>query len=357
VKERRLSSTLGVGVIGCGVIATTAHLPAWRRLAHRARIVGVADVREEVARRTAHEFGADFWTTDFRRLIERPEIQAVDVCTPEFLHREQAEAALLAGKHVLCEKPMANSLEEADAMIAASERSGAKLMIGHSRRFTRRYKALKTYVASGTIGQVRLVRELERRPRTMLSSRGLELWKPDGERPWGSDPRYSKGIALRAAIHELDLFQWYLSDRPRRIFAQTMNNNRRESLPTHLVYQVRFHNGGMAYSDQSAHQPPEYPFFHQIEIYGTKGILRANDTGSLTCSLFHDGRLELIGTFEALLHDDGTYVAEIEHFLDCIEHDQPMSIAPAEARSALAMALALVDSIELGEAIDLETGR
>jgi hypothetical protein len=113
---------LGIGVIGCGTIANSAHLPAIRHLSDRLRLVAVADVREEQAARAAREFGAEAYYTDYRQLLARPDIAIVDICTPEFLHREQVVAAAEAGKHILCEKPMADSIEAADAMLAAAAR-------------------------------------------------------------------------------------------------------------------------------------------------------------------------------------------------------------------------------------------
>src|SRR5690242_6511130 len=162
-----VGTPLGIGVIGCGTIANSAHLPAISRLGERLKLVAVADVREEQAARAAQKFGAGAYYTDYRELLARPDIAIVDVCTPEFLHREQIVAAAEAGKHILCEKPMADSLEAADAMIAAAERAGVKLMIGHSRRFTRRYREVRAAIDAGAVGPVRLVRENERRPRSM----------------------------------------------------------------------------------------------------------------------------------------------------------------------------------------------
>src|SRR5437868_1497147 len=94
------AAPLGIGVIGCGTIANSAHLPAIRRLSDRLRLVAVADVREEQAARAAREFGAEAYYTDYRQLLARPDIAIVDICTPEFLHREQVVAAAEAGTHI-----------------------------------------------------------------------------------------------------------------------------------------------------------------------------------------------------------------------------------------------------------------
>src|ERR1700704_4908682 len=97
---------LNVGLIGCGGIATSAHVPALQRLAALVRVREVCDIRPAVAEKVAELLGAS-WTTDYRLLLEDPQIDAVVITTPELLHAEQAIAAVQAGKHVLCEKPMA----------------------------------------------------------------------------------------------------------------------------------------------------------------------------------------------------------------------------------------------------------
>ena len=96
-------------------------------------------------------------------MLERDDVDLVDICTPEFLHAEQTIAAAAAGKHVHCEKPMAASVAEADAMIDACRRAGVRLMVGHSRRFTPRYRQIKAAIDSGEVGSVLFVREIERR--------------------------------------------------------------------------------------------------------------------------------------------------------------------------------------------------
>ena len=134
-----MAKTLKIGVIGAGVITTGSHLPAIARLGELLELVAVADVRPEAAEQAGRSYGVDHYT-DYRQLLSRSDIDLVDICTPEFLHREQTLAAAAAGKHVHCEKPMAMTAAEGDDMITACKRAGVRLMIGHSRRFTPRYK-------------------------------------------------------------------------------------------------------------------------------------------------------------------------------------------------------------------------
>ena len=121
-----------VGIIGCGSIATHRHLPEYMLNDH-VEIVAVCDSVEERAKEKGRMYHANFYT-DYKELLSDSNIEAVSVCTPNYLHAPITIAALNAGKHVLCEKPMATSKEEALAMIEAAERNNRKLMIAHNQR-------------------------------------------------------------------------------------------------------------------------------------------------------------------------------------------------------------------------------
>ena len=133
-----MATPVKIGLIGCGSIARGAHLPAMDALRDRVALVAAADLNREAAQAAASSWGADAYA-DGRRVVDREDVEAVVITTPEAAHREWTVAAAAAGKHVLCEKPMAPSLDDADAMVDACRRAGVHLMIGHSRRFTRRY--------------------------------------------------------------------------------------------------------------------------------------------------------------------------------------------------------------------------
>src|SRR5579883_2961795 len=140
-----------------------------RHLRDRVALVAAADVDEAAARAAAAPWGADAYTNG-HALLARPDIDMVLIATPEAWHREWTEAA--AGRHVLCEKPMATTAADADAMIDACRRAGVHLMIAHSRRFMMRYMQMRRAVDRGEVGAVLLVRENERRSRARRGGRG-----------------------------------------------------------------------------------------------------------------------------------------------------------------------------------------
>jgi len=133
---------LGVGVIGCGGIANGAHLPNYKRNP-RVQVVAVADVDRERARATAERWKVDAYYEDYRELLARDDVEAVSITTPVFAHAEPALAAMRAGKHVLCEKPIARTLAEADAMVEASRQAGVLFTMGYQSRFSRLWETSK----------------------------------------------------------------------------------------------------------------------------------------------------------------------------------------------------------------------
>ena len=143
---------LSWGLIGCGDIARKRVAPALRDLAN-CELIAVSRAQADLAESFAQEFGARRWYADWRELLADDEIQAVYLATPVYLHAEQTIAAAEAGKHVLCEKPMALSVAECDRMIAAFQLNGVQLGIAYYRHSYQVLHRAKTLLADGIIGR------------------------------------------------------------------------------------------------------------------------------------------------------------------------------------------------------------
>lgn len=349
------SRRLRAGLIGTGTIAFSAHLPALRVLNHLVELVAVADIREENAARAAREYGAQAYYSDYRELLARGDLDFVDICTPEFLHAEQTKAAAAAGVHVLCEKPMSATLEEADRMISACHRAGVKLMIAHSRRFIGRYQHIRAAIDRGDIGEVRYVRENERRPLSMYDSLnlGTGYWTPEGDRPWILKAGYSQGAALTNAVHETDLARWFIGANPRSVYARAQIVTPGAEVPDMLTYTIEFENGAIGAAEVVNQLPRGYPYFHLMEVIGREGRITAQDPymSPLTVASM-DGMTQKLN-FPTLLHVDRAYVNEIEAFATAILEDTDPPLSPQDARAAVALSLAAVRSSELGVPVSL----
>ncbi len=143
---------VGIGIIGAGGIAG-AHLKAYQQLVPSARVVGVVDIDEERAQSFARRHNIPFWSTEEEDLLRREDIQIVSLCVPHHLHAPLAIQALQAGKHVLVEKPLAISLEEADAMIAEAERANRNLGVVFQLRYEADVRRAKLVLERKLIGE------------------------------------------------------------------------------------------------------------------------------------------------------------------------------------------------------------
>jgi predicted dehydrogenase len=151
-----MANKLRIGIIGCGGFANQKHMPSLARLTDQVELVAFCDIVEDRAREAAAKYGtADASVyTNYRDLLSDSSIDIVHVLTPNRSHSEISVAALEAGKHVMCEKPMAKTAADARAMVAAAERTGKKLCIGYQNRYRADSLLLKTAVARGELGEI-----------------------------------------------------------------------------------------------------------------------------------------------------------------------------------------------------------
>src|SRR3954469_3822542 len=145
------NGVVGVGVLGAGAWARGAHLPGYRRDA-RCRIVGIADVEIDRARDAAREFGAPIAVADARELLRRDDIDLIDVCAPSHTHFELAWAALEAGKHVLCEKPVAYDYRDTIRAADLARQKALKTKVGLTFRYSPAMRYMRELVAGGFVG-------------------------------------------------------------------------------------------------------------------------------------------------------------------------------------------------------------
>ena len=139
-----MSKLLKVGVIGVGGIART-HMPGWAQ-SENAEVVAAADISQEIVDNFGKAHGISYLTTDSSELIQDPGIDIIDICTPNMYHEPLAIAAMEAGKHVICEKPLAPTPEAVRRMIAARDRSGKMLMTAQHMRFHANSQAMKSEI-------------------------------------------------------------------------------------------------------------------------------------------------------------------------------------------------------------------
>jgi predicted dehydrogenase len=205
--------SLGIGVVGCGFVGRGAHIPGLSAL-EAAKLSAVADTDPVRLEKVAKKYHIDSPYTDYRQLIDDPAVDAVVVATPTPLHAAVALAAIEAGKHVLCEMPLAATLAEADKIIQASEDKGVVLMPGLTFRFTPNYVKVKELLQEGAIGRATAVHYREFIPAADLASQ----WPPNS---WVWQIDQSGGPLYTLSVWSIDLVGWLLDAKIDEVHAST----------------------------------------------------------------------------------------------------------------------------------------
>lgn len=202
-----MSDKVRVGVIGLSMGST--HVTSYKAAAE-AELVGLCDRDEAWLRHIQGQSGAPKIYTKYEDLLADPDIQAVSVCLPTWLHAPTTIAALKAGKHVLCEKPMATSARDAQAMADAAKEAGKVLMISHNQRFQAQAQCLKRTVARGDLGRIYFVRAGWRRPMGRLPLADHRRATGGLNRNWFCERAKGGGALFDLGSHMLDLSLWML---------------------------------------------------------------------------------------------------------------------------------------------------
>ncbi|MEW6360484.1 MAG: Gfo/Idh/MocA family oxidoreductase [Planctomycetota bacterium] len=248
--------TLNVGVIGLRM--GYGHVKAYAAQ-EGVKVAAVCDKDEAKLQQVAKEFHCDLATTDAKELIARKDLDIVGVCTPDHFHAPLAIAALQAGKHVLCEKPMAPTWQECLDMVKAADASGMKLMIGQSYRFNAAYAAVQQPVAEGRLGAVFYVES--------------EYWNNlegvGGVGNWRNDPNIRHPFL--GGCHALDLTRFIAGDIVE--VTAVANHLAFKAQPTDdcIIAQLVFESGAIGRALVSS--GCKCPFSTTLSVYGTKGAI------------------------------------------------------------------------------------
>jgi UDP-N-acetylglucosamine 3-dehydrogenase len=337
---------LNIAIIGCGW-AGEKHLRALRELSDRAQVTAVVDNVKPFLREKAAEWGVREHFTDYRDVLSRIDVDAVSICLPHKLHAEIAVESARAGKHVLCEKPMAVSLEEADAMIRAAEESDVKLMIAESARFEAVNRRVKECIGSGCIGSPILLRQAFM-PR--LGSRTGYVYP--GRRAWLSDREVAGGGQwLVNGIHHVSVARWLFGEVESIYAAEYRTPDFDLGIEANVCATLRFVSGALG-ELTCAPQTGHHGIFSKMMAHG--------DSGGLVVSR-GDGAIHVYG--EGVNTPDGRlfieregsepdpFVLEMEHFLDYVQRGAPCICDGVSERESLAVVTGGYESMRTGKAV------
>ncbi len=340
-----------IALVGCGKIAAL-HALALDTLP-QADFVACCDRNRERAQAMAGQYQVPHVFTDANELFRAGLVDAALVCTPHPAHEPVVIAAAEAGIHVMCEKPIATTLGEADRMIAATERAGVTFGVVFQRRFWPAARRIRSAIDAGKLGKLTLGEC------TVRLWRGPDYFARDLWRgKWATE---GGGILMNQAVHSIDHFQWFMG-RATEVSGRiaTLRHGAYIDVEDTAAATVVFENGALGVIQASSTFQPAFGF--RVAVHGDSGA---------TVGVWerHEGELGVndiwsVSGEEAMrdgwfAEDDGVagfpqfHLLQIEDFLDAILDDRPPAVTGAEARKSLEIILAIYESSRTGLPVTL----
>ena len=343
-----MSDPIHFGLIGCGRVAPR-HAQSFAELAD-ARLVAVADVIESRAQRFAKEHRAEAYG-DYRRLLDRRDINAVSICTPSGMHAAIAIEAMQAGKHVIVEKPMAMNLRDADRMIATAEATGVQLCVILQNRYNPPMQDLRRVVDEGKLGRLLLGNATVRwyRPQEYYEDGWHGTWAMDG------------GALMNQSIHHIDALQWLMGD-VESVFAYTATLAHRMEAEDVGVVVLRFKSGALGTIEGSTVTYPEN-LEGSVALFGERGSVKVGGT-ALNRKVIWKIEGELEHERESLTRDQvdppSVYGTSHKHviadMLAAIRENRAPRTNGRGARKSVALVLAIYESARTGKPVQMGDG-
>lgn len=327
---------LTVGLIGAGGMAGV-HLPGWIAVGARV-VVYAADGRAPaLAARYADRGVAAVGSLD--ELLAGCDV--VDICTPTFTHRELALAGVAAGRHVVCEKPLALTVADAADMIGAAERAGVLLLPAHVVRYFGEYHALATAVAGGAVGTPAVLR--------FTRSAAYPVWSS-----WFADPALSGGILMDQMIHDMD-FARLLAGPVVRVYAQARGHLSAPAPAGSVAAAtaVLTHASGAVSHLHGVWGPPDMPFRTSFRVAGPGGALEHDSADTAPFRVLAGGGPGGSG-IPPVSDAESPYTTELRDFAAAIVGGTAPRVTAADGLAAVRLAVAAAESARTGKPVDLD---
>jgi len=339
-----MDDKVGFGVIGCGVIAPF-HAGGIAN-SRNARLVAVCDVEEEKARKIASENGNPAVYTDYRKMLENPEIQAVCVCVPSGLHAKVGIDCLDAGKHVLSEKPLDITLENIDNFIAASKRNNRKLACIFQRRTSPLWIAVREAVRGGKLGKIVMADAYLKyyRSQEYYDSAGWRgTWELDGG-----------GALMNQGVHCVDLMRW-IAGEPVSVYAKCDHLARKIEVEDTSAAVITYESGaiGVIEGTTSVYNGMD----HRLEFHGEFGNILCEGERCVRWETVDGNTMPELSDAVGSAASNPANIGSVGHFIqiedlaDAIINDRKPMITGEEARGAVELILGIYKSSKTGQPV------
>ncbi len=329
---------LNICVVGAGKLGTQ-HAAQWQKLPG-AEVVAICDMNKDRALAAQEKFEIDAIYTDYREALDHPGIDAVSVAIPSGLHRIVSEAAMRRGYHVLCEKPIAVTWEDGQAMVTAAQECGVKFALGFCKRFLEQIHKLCELVQNGAIG----------RPVFYRHASGISV------RPklWAMDKEMGGGPIIDMGCHYFDQWRLIFDSEPVRVKASGVTLSTNSPLMTEydpevdtVTILVEFASGDVGSLSLSWGLPAGVSSETMEDILGPGGVIAVNGFDGLSVQT-EGGETEVLDGLDANMLEH-----EIAAFAEAIREDKPVAAGGEDGMIALQVSLAALRSIETGQTVDL----
>lgn len=311
------SGSVGIGVIGCGTIAERM-LNAWTPTMRNARLVAASDISADRTDHFSSRYGIERTYGDHQALLADPEVDAVLVLTPNFLHASQSIDAARAGKHVLCQKPMAMGVGEAREMIRAAAESDTMLMAAFVKRFWPYYVAVKKLLDENALGRLISIR-------TQFSHSGIGKYYVPASNWFNDRAKAGGGPLADLGVHHFDVMRWLVGAEAETVSAaMTTSSEQPDALEDNAIVTLGFANGvlGQGYYSFTTIAPPGVTL-ERLEVYGTEGtaiVWLAHPGRVVVQYCAETGPVGLLGGWVDLPITEPVpaFGLMLQHFADCV---------------------------------------
>jgi len=351
------SKPVGIAIIGSGGIAQAVHLPAYEKLRDEGKIdiVAVADINEATAKTVAKKYQIPQVFTDYHDLLGLDAVDAVDICTPNYVHMQPTVDAFAAGKHVLVEKPIALNAVQGAAMVDAGKKAGKILQVGLNTRFSGAPQAMKRFIESGKLGEVYYARA------HALRRRGVPTWGVFTDKA-----KQGGGPLIDIGVHILDLTLWLMGyPEPHSVSGQSYRKFGNRSgifnnwgpwdpenftVEDFAVGQIKFKNGATVTLEASFVANIAKEEF-STNLFGTEGGILLDLHDNNNNRIYREEEGTLTDTLFPTLPGGSSHEGEIRAFVQSIVDSVPSQV-PGEQGVMVSQILdAIYASSEAGKEI------
>ena len=337
-----------IGIIGCGKIAQFRHIPEYAANPN-VQLVGFYDINQKRSADLAKKYGGQAYES--LEALLAADIDAVSVCTPNYVHAEQTITALKAGKHVLCEKPMAGSIQDCEAMLKAAREAGRFLMLGHNQRLAKAHVKARELIESGLIGDIVTFR-------TTFFHGGPENWSIDpGPNTWFFDKRRAlMGVMADLGIHKTDLVHYLTGQTILETTARlsTIDKKYADGRPIDVDDNAVciFRLSGGAVGTMAISWTSYGAEDNSTVMYGTRGIMHLYDDPTYSLKVTTRDRENILYQMDGIqTNEKQTKSGVIDAFVNCILENREPEISGESVLKSMRVVYASIESSDTGRAV------